>query len=137
MPLDELAVVLCPNPCSHSPGWWVLWWRLRPRSTPPNAPNGVDLTLTAELTAPAPGLIITFGHVDVFSNKDEVYSCWTEISDQQVAGSLSNSPLDGDSSVNLRESCSSRGHPTKETEGEHNACRLKGSLQHFGEFLGW
>jgi len=69
-----------------------------------DAPDGDNFTLTTEITAPAPGILLISGAIDVadgasFNN----YSCELEVDDEAVDGSFMISLLDGTGSVNDEE----------------------------------
>ncbi len=71
-----------------------------------DAPNGLDFTLPTNITAPAPGILLLSGGVDVVNTvNDHKYQCELELDNQHVDGSLRIMHLDGATGSSQEEDC--------------------------------
>ena len=74
-----------------------------------DVPNGAPYSLSTEITAPAPGIILTNAGIDAWNGPDEFYRCRVLLNDALIPGSQMDSELDGQGSSNSEENCSNGG----------------------------
>jgi len=75
-----------------------------------SAPDGADFTLSTEITAPAPGILLLSGGVDALDDTAITnYTCTLEIDDATVKGTIMVSRIDGGTGFNTGEDCTTSG----------------------------
>lgn len=72
-----------------------------------DAPDGSDYSLPVEITAPAPGVVLTHGTVDGYAGPDALYRCAIHLNGDAIPGSRMDARLDGD--TNYEENCTTGG----------------------------